>query len=40
MEAAMTVSYPLVEKSPKPLLIGWIDHQAEQPGALERRRLG
>ena len=29
MEAAIAISYPLVEKSPKPVLIGWIDHQAE-----------
>jgi hypothetical protein len=34
MEAAMAVSYPLVEKSPKPLLIGWIDHQGEHYGKL------
>ena len=34
MEAAITVSYPLVEKTPKPLLIGWIDHQAEHYGKL------
>ena len=34
MEAAIAVSYPLVEKSPKPLLIGWIDHQAEHYGKL------
>src|SRR5829696_1564914 len=32
MEAAIAVSYPLVEKSPKPLLVGWIDHQAEHYG--------
>jgi hypothetical protein len=34
MEAAIAVSYPLVEKSPKPTLIGWIDHQAEHYGKL------
>ena len=34
MEAAITVSYPLVENTPKPLLIGWIDHQAEHYGKL------
>ena len=34
LEAAIAVSYPLVEKSPKPLLIGWIDHQAEHYGKL------
>ena len=34
MEAAIAVSYPLVEKSPKPILIGWIDHQAEHYGKL------
>ena len=34
MEAAIAVSYPLVEKSAKPLLIGWIDHQAEHYGKL------
>ena len=34
MEAAIAASYPLVEKSPKPLLIGWIDHQAEHYGKL------
>lgn len=34
MEAAIAISYPLVEKSPKPLLINWIDHQAEHYGKL------
>lgn len=34
MEAAIAASYPLVEKSPRPLLIGWIDHQAEHYGKL------
>ena len=34
MEAAIAVSYPLVEKSPSPLLIGWIQDQAEHYGKL------
>jgi hypothetical protein len=34
MEAAIAISYPLVEKSPTPLLIGWIEHQAEHYGKL------
>jgi len=34
MEAAIAVSYPLVEKSPAPLLIGWIRDQAEHYGKL------
>ena len=34
MEAALAVSYPLVEKSPTPLLIGWIRDQAEHYGKL------
>ena len=34
MEAAIAVSYPLVQKSPQPLLIGWIDHQGEHYGKL------
>ena len=34
MEAAIAVSYPLVESSPKPNLIFWIDHQAEHYGKL------
>ena len=34
MEAAIAVSYPLVEKSPTPLLIGWIRDQAEHYGKL------
>jgi hypothetical protein len=34
MEAAIAVSYPMVEKSPKPLLIGWIEDQAEHYGKL------
>ncbi len=34
MEAAIAASYPLVEKSPAPSLIFWIDHQAEHYGKL------
>ncbi len=34
MEAAIAVSYPLVEKAPKPLLIGWIEDQSEHYGKL------
>jgi hypothetical protein len=34
MEAAIAISYPLVEESPNPLLVGWIDHQAEHYGKL------
>jgi hypothetical protein len=34
MEAAIAVSYPLVEKSPNPRLIGWIEDQAEHYGKL------
>ena len=34
MEAAIATSYPLVEKSPTPLLIGWIRDQAEHYGKL------
>jgi hypothetical protein len=34
MEAAIAASYPLVEKSPTPGLIFWIDHQAEHYGKL------
>jgi hypothetical protein len=34
MEAAIAVSYPLVEKSPSPLMIGWIRDQAEHYGKL------
>lgn len=34
MEAAIAVSYPLVEKSPTPGLVFWIDHQAEHYGKL------
>ena len=31
MEAAIAVSYPLVEKSPTPLLIGWIRDELPRP---------
>ena len=34
MEAAIAVSYPLVKESPKPLLVGWLDHQGEHYGKL------
>ena len=34
MEAAIAISYPLVEKSPTPLLIGWIRDQSEHYGKL------
>ena len=34
MEAAIAISYPLVEKSPTPLLVGWIRDQAEHYGKL------
>jgi len=34
MEAAMAASYAAVEKGPKPLLVFWIDHQAEHYGKL------
>ena len=34
MEKAMAASYELVKTSPKPLLIGWLDHQAEHYGKL------
>jgi hypothetical protein len=34
MEAAIAISYPLVEKSPSPLLVGWIRDQAEHYGKL------
>jgi hypothetical protein len=34
MEAAIAASYPLVEKSPQPFLVGWVDHQAEHYGKL------
>ena len=34
MEAAIKASYAAVEKNPSPMLIGWIDHQAEHYGKL------
>ena len=34
MEKAIAASYEIVKTSPKPLLIGWIDHQAEHYGKL------
>ena len=34
MEAAIAASYPLVESQPKPLLIGWLDHQGEHYGKM------
>ena len=34
MEKAIAVSYPLVQSSPKPRLIWWIDHQSEHYGKL------
>jgi hypothetical protein len=34
MEAAIAASYPLVDAQPKPLLIGWIDHQGEHYGKM------
>jgi hypothetical protein len=34
MEAAIAISYPLVEKSHDPRLIGWIEDQAEHYGKL------
>jgi hypothetical protein len=34
MEAAIAESYPLVEKSPRPGLIGWLEHQGEHYGKL------
>ena len=34
MEAAIAVSYPLVEKNAQPSLIGWLDHQGEHYGKL------
>ena len=34
MEAAIAASYEQVRTNPKPLLIGWIDHQAEHYGKL------
>jgi hypothetical protein len=32
MEAAIAESYPLVEKSPAPRLVGWLEHQGEHYG--------
>lgn len=34
MEKAMAASYEAVKNMPKPLLIGWLDHQAEHYGKL------
>ena len=34
MEAAIAASYTLVESTPRPRLIWWIDHQAEHYGKL------
>jgi len=34
MEAAIAESYPLVEKSPSPRLVVWLDHQGEHYGKL------
>lgn len=34
MEAAIAASFPLVEAQPKPLLIGWLDHQGEHYGKM------
>jgi hypothetical protein len=34
MEAAIAASYPLVEKSPSPRLIFWLEHQGEHYGKL------
>lgn len=34
MEAAIAESYPLVEKGPRPQLIGWLEHQGEHYGKL------
>lgn len=34
MEKAMAASYEQVRTNPRPLLIGWIDHQAEHYGKL------
>jgi hypothetical protein len=34
MEAAFAISYPLAEKFPAPLLIGWIEDQAGHYGKL------
>jgi hypothetical protein len=34
MEKAIAASYEVVKATPKPLLVGWIDHQAEHYGKL------
>ena len=34
MESAIAASYTLVESTPKPRLVWWIDHQAEHYGKL------
>ena len=34
MEAAIAASYAAVQKTPKPLLVGWLDHQGEHYGKL------
>jgi hypothetical protein len=34
MEAAIKESYPLVEKSPHPRLVGWLEHQGEHYGKM------
>lgn len=34
MEAAIAESYPLVEKTPRPGLVGWIEHQGEHYGKI------
>jgi hypothetical protein len=34
MEAAIAASYPLVEKSPAPSLLFWVEHQGEHYGKL------
>lgn len=34
MEAAIAASFPLVESQPKPLLVGWLDHQGEHYGKM------
>jgi hypothetical protein len=34
MEAAIAASYPLVKSTPRPQLIGWLEHQGEHYGKL------
>ena len=34
MEAAIAESYPLVDKSPAPRLVGWLEHQGEHYGKM------